>query len=466
MRTRFTWIVAVLTLVSIGFVMACSTKYSSSSNGLVVVPSRDSQVMQTFSLDLSNGHLAQINNVNGPTITGLPTSVIFDPTGAYAYVASTVNCTPANLPANSSLSAVQGAILAYKINSDGKLSASAAPQYLTGNPAYAPYVTNSNFPTCGLDDTTNPNAGNPPAAISMDSAGKFLFVATAPTGATYTTNLDTTPTSMVATLNSVGVAVYAIGSNASLTQVPGSPFALPLQVGGQSPSPSALAVTPTVFPISLAACSGQTAPTTEDLYVTDSVNYVVLNYSVNLSTGALGPPLNSTTVQSIPTGTTPSGVAVDPCNRFVYVANAGPGSNNLSAYTICSTVLLPTCQSADYSLHEVAGSPFAVSPGDGPGPMAVDPYGNFLYVVDVTSGQISGLRISPSDGTLTAITGGPWAANSGPNSIAIRSDDSWMFVANTNSGTLSQYAIVQATGTLIPQLPITTYNYPSGVAVK
>jgi DNA-binding beta-propeller fold protein YncE len=462
MRTRFTWILAVLALVSIGVVMACSTKYSSSSNGLVVVPTQYSDVMQTFSINLSNGQASQINNVNGPPIAGLPSSVILDPAGAYAYVATTVNCAPTNPPPNTSLIAVQGAILAYKIASDGKLAASSAPVYLTGNPAYP-----SSFPPCGLDDAGNPNAGNQIAAMTMDSAGKFLFVATALTGAKYTINTNTaTPTSTTATLNSVGVAVYAIGANASLTQVTGSPFALQFPTGGQIPSPSALAVTATVFPASFAACSGQTAPSTEYLYVTDAVNYMLLNYMVDTS-GTLKLMAYSITAPGISTGTVPSGVAVDPCNRFVYVANAT--SDNVSAYTICSVVNLnsqPPCQQVDYSLNPVPGSPYTVSPGDLPGPMAVDAYGNFLYVVDTGTSLISAFRISSATGSLAVLAPPTVATNQGPNSIAIRSDDSWLFVANLSSANVSQYAITPASGTLTPQPPITTLNYPSGVAVK
>jgi DNA-binding beta-propeller fold protein YncE len=452
MRTRFTWILAVVALISIGFVMACSTKYSSSSNGLLVVPSGFSQVMETFSLDLSNGAASQINNVDGPPITGLPSSVIIDRAGAYAYVATTVNCTPTPQP-NTSLTAVQGAILVYKINSDGKLSASAAPLYLTGNPAYP-----SSFPTCGLDDGTNPNAGNPIAAMTMDSAGKFLFVATALTGAILTVN----GTETTATLPSVGVAVYAIGSNASLTQVAGSPFAMPVQQVGQTPSPSALAATYTVFPAQFAPCSGQTAPATENLYVTDSIDNVLVNFSVS-SAGVLAVVPTATTT-AVSTGSLPSGVAVDPCNRFAYVANAQ--TNNVSAYTICSVVNLnsqPPCPSADYSLHPVPGLPTPV--GEVPGPIAVDPYAKALYVVDTGSSQVSTFRISSATGTLTVLS--TVATNQGANSIAIRGDDSWLFVANSTSGNISQYAITPATGSLTPQgAPISTLNLPSGVAVK
>ena len=45
-----------------------------------------------------------------------------------------------------------------------------------------------------------------------------------------------------------------------------------------------------------------------------------------------------------------------------------------------------------------------------------------------------------------------------------------MFVANSGSQgvgsqTLSEYGITPATGELTPQPPISTFNYPSGVAV-
>jgi 6-phosphogluconolactonase (cycloisomerase 2 family) len=399
MRTRFLWILAILALVAIGFLMACSTKYSASSNGLVVVPSQGYAAMETFSLDLSNGHLSQINNGNGPPTNGLPTSVILDPAGAFAYVIVYQN--PAVI---GSVTGIQ----TFQVASDGKL---------------APIATTP---------MTNP------VAIAMDSAGKFLFVANGNEGT---------------------VSVFSIGSNASLNGVGGA--TLPPQPGGQSPSASALAVTPTVFPPLYAYCSGFTPPaftppTTEILYVTDSVNYVLLDYSVS-STGSLTPIPSQPT--GVPTGTSPAGVAVDPCNRFAYVTNGK--SNNVSAYTICS-VVSQSCQQADYSLQAVANYPA----GDVPGPLAVDPYGNSLYVVNTGSNNLSGYQISPTNGTLTAFSGAPVATNSGPNSIAIRSDDTWIFVANFNSGTLSQYAITPRPGVLTVEPVITTFNQPTGVAVK
>src|ERR1700722_9871225 len=154
MRTRFTWIAAVLALVAIGFLIACSTKYSSSSstNGLVIVPTQGTTesvnataVMETFRLDLANGGMSQINNVNGPPTAGLPGSVILDPAGAYAYVI---------VQQNAELVPSSTGIEAFAVGSDGKLAAGT--------------ITSLN------------NAGSTPVipvALSIDSAGKFLFVA-------------------------------------------------------------------------------------------------------------------------------------------------------------------------------------------------------------------------------------------------------------------------------------------------
>jgi 6-phosphogluconolactonase len=405
MRKRFTWSVAALVVIAFGLLMSCSVKYAPNNDALLVSPSQGQAVMQSFSVDLQNGHVAQIYNVNGPPTPGIPTSVVLDPQGQHAYVIVQQNTV---LPGSIS------GIATFNILSDGKLA--------------------------NVGHTAVPD----PEALAIDDAGKFLFVAT----------------------SSGSVYVFSISANASLTEV-GKPTLLPAQPGGQPPSASALAVTPTVYPSQFAYCSGITPPKTETLYVTDSVNYVVLTYSVS-SSGALQlVPYNTTTstTSGIPTGTVPSGVAVDPCNRFVYVSNAQP-NNTISAYTICYGVsLTAACPSANFSLQPVAGvAPYPA--GDSPGPLLVDPFGNYLYVVDQGSNQISGYKISPATGALTPFTGAPLATNLEPTAIAIRSDDSYMFVSNLNSANISEFAITPATGILTPLAPITSFNYPSGVAVK
>jgi|SRR5208282_5052086 len=408
MRTRFTWIGGTLVLIAAGLLIACSGKYSASNNGLIVVSTQADRVMETFSVDLGNGSISQINNVNGPPTVGTPTAVILDPAGAYAYVIVQQNSTPGSV----------NGIARFSVESDGKLSAN-----------------------IGTVAVTNP------VAFTMDSSGKFLFVAEGTEGT---------------------VSVFSIGSGAALTAVAGSPFALPLSPGGQVPNASALAITPTVFPTLgtlNTPCAALTAPSTENLYITDSLNNVVLNYSVS-SSGALGLVPATPGTPGIATGTSPAGVAVDACNRFLYVSNQAP-NNSVSAYTICYAVSLPLCPHADYSLQPVVGEPTLGYPvGDAPGPLLVNPLGQFLYVLDTGSSEISAFRIGSETGSLSPLTPPTVAINSYPTSLAIRSDDLWLFVTNLNSANVSQFAITPATGGLTPLPPIETDNNPWGIAVK
>jgi 6-phosphogluconolactonase len=399
MRTRFTWMLGVAVLISIGVLVACSTKYSASNNGLVVVSTQGNADMDTFSVDLVNGSVAQVFNASGPPTNGQPTAVVLDPAGTFAYVMITQSSA-----VNDSATGIE----AFPVASDGKL---------------------------GSGTTTTLKGGVAPVAMVIDSAGKFLFVA------------DSSP---------AAVSVLAIGSNGGLTEVAGSPLVVE-QGATQNALPnfSALAVTPTVYPSAFAVCSGSVPPTTENLYVTDLANYAVLNYSVS-SAGAL------TLVSETATGSNPSGVTVDPCNRFVYVSNSQP-DNSVSAYTICRVVSLPSCPDVN-DLLPVSGSPFAA--GNSPGPLMMDAYAGFLYVLDRGQNAISSFRVSTSTGSLTVLSPTPVTTNSFPTSMAIRSDDSWMFVTNLNSANLSEYAITPATGTLTPQPTVETDNFPWGVAVK
>ncbi|HTA48893.1 MAG TPA: hypothetical protein VK930_05525 [Verrucomicrobiae bacterium] len=462
MWTRFAWMVAILALVSIGFLMACNAKYSSNDNGLVVIPSQgggplvnnqlNGPVMETFSLDLSNGSTTEINNVNGPPTPGLPTAVVLDPAGANAYVIITAN--PA-VPGGS----VTG-IATFPVASDGKLGS--ATTYTLNSASVQIQVLVNGVPTNQSESV--PVA---PVALSMDSAGKFLFVANS------ATSDSANPPNPIPG----SISVLSVGSSGTLAEVAGSPFVLPVNGVNVTPpepctnqvacsSPLALAVTSTVYPPQFAYCSGIAPPTTENLYVPDSINNILLNYSVS-SSGAL------TLVQTdnevgIPTGTNPDGVTVDPCNRFVYASNGGPGSiaNTVSAYRICFSMTQQNCPAPDFRLLAVQGSPFPVSPGDSPGPLTMDAYGNYLYVVDTASGLVSQFRVSTATGALTPLTPPSVSASSGANSIAIRRDDSFVFVANKNPGTLSEYAINLQNGNLSPLPVIQTFNYPSGVAVK
>ena len=92
--------------------------------------------------------------------------------------------------------------------------------------------------------------------------------------------------------------------------------------------------------------------------------------------------------------------------RFVYVANAGAGANNISAYRIAE----------DGALTPVAGSPFPTEIE--PVSVAIDLSGRFVYVANVGSNNISAYRIV-KDGALTPVAGSPFPAGKAPFSVAV-----------------------------------------------
>jgi 6-phosphogluconolactonase (cycloisomerase 2 family) len=437
MSKRWAWLLGAV-LVLIGFLLACGSVYNHASDGLVVVTSQGSMLLQSYSFSLASGSMSEVSNSVNDTgsetcvLPGIPGAVVIDPAGQYAYVTLQGN---AECPVSGGGAGPNG-IQAFKINSDGTVTA-----------------TGSLVP--------DPN----PTQMVIDSSGKYLFVAegTGPTANYCQTALC--------------VDVYAIGSGASLTAVPQTITQLPTTPS--VPNLAALVVSPTVFPGIVngappAVCSTTTPPTAEYLYVVDSTNYLVWQFGVNA--GVLGFPGANTALLSIATGTVPAGIAIDPCDRFVYVSNNI--SNKISAYSICNggnTQNLTKCPSTpDGSLYPIAGSPFSNSgSANYPGPLIVDAYGNFLYVLNGVNPGLQGgnsitpFRISAVSGSIQPLTPAIVSTGAYPKSIAIRGDDTWLFVTNFNPPTLSQYSVTPATGTLTPvPQTIPTDNYPFGIAVK
>jgi 6-phosphogluconolactonase (cycloisomerase 2 family) len=441
-------VLAVLVLLAIAMLLACNSTYSASSDGLVIVPSFGSAAVQAFSFNLTNGHASTVNT--GPPILGQPTAMALDPSGNYAYVAVMPN-------AQIFSTLTKTSIASYSVNSDGTLAA-------TGTP---------------LAMLTLPGGAISPVAMKIDSAGQFLFVADQQAT---DSNGNTVPGS---------ISVFSIGSGGTLTEVTGSPFTVPvLQVGPTTiANLTGLAVTPTKYPtlntqaVANAECAlvQQLPPSTpEYLYAADANNNVVWGFTVQ-SNGVLSLIVNPSNgvVLTFPAASLTTGVAVDPCNRFVFVTNNR--SNNVSAYTICNSTsparpsICDTNQYPEGYLVEVPGSPFGLGGGtsspNGPTVLEVDPLANYLYVVDNQSNQLSCFRITQVNGGLAPLSTATVATGINPAAIAIRADDNWVFVANNETlngfGVLSQYELAPATGVLTPfGTGIQTDNYPTAVVVK
>jgi DNA-binding beta-propeller fold protein YncE len=457
MSKRWAWLAGLVVVVLVAFLLACgNTYYGPASSGLVIVTSQGSGLLETFSFSLLAGNNIPIENsplntqLETCVLNGEPSVVVLDPTGTYAYtIVNGTNC------ANG-----KSGIQVFKVESSGNLT------------------------TVGslIPDTHA-------VALSMDPAGKFLFVLEG----TNQNSKSPVPVPQVAQCyksTELGACSYTIGSGGSLTPVPGT-YNFVLPVGFQAEYYfSALAPTPTVLPplqngVQTAVCSnpGNNPAKAEYLYVTDSTNGVVWEFGVNTSTGALTNPPNQTSVpyfpypgQNPPTVLqAPSGIVVEPCNRFVYVTNML--SNTVSGFTMCNGLSTESTQCGaklDGSLWPIPQTPLGIGAANGPGPVVADPFGNYIYVLNTLSNTVTPFNISKVSGSLTAGTsvgtgGLQTIAQQGQlyaTSIAIRGDDNWLFVTNYNTATLAEFSVVPGTGALQSFPTITTDDYPYGVAVR
>ena len=251
-------------------------------------------------------------------------------------------------------------------------------------------------------------AGNNPVALAIDPSGKFLFVANQ---------------------LSNNISVFSIGSNAGLTEVPRSPF-------------------PASDPVAVAVPSSGNF-----VYVADQLNSAVDIFTFD-SAGkltALGLPI------PLPSGTAPSAIAINPAGTLLYVTNAQ--TNNVSAFTIAKGA-----PNIPGDLIPVAGSPFPAG-GFKPVSAAIDPSGQYLYVVDQDSNQICGFRIAATTGKLSATLNSPYNTGALPAFVAISPSNKYLYVSNAGAGSLSGYGINPASGELAPtSATVNTGSSPAWIA--
>src|SRR3989441_171779 len=207
----------------------------------------------------------------------------------------------------------------------------------------------------------------------------------------------------------------------ALTQITGSPWAT-----GNAPASVAVDQTGTC------------------VFVANFLSNNVSAYKVTPATGVL----TQVTGSPYTTGTAPIAVAVDFFSELVYVANAFGGSGNLGNISAFQT------SSATCALTAVAGSPFR-DPGvfSTPSSVVVERTGNFVYVTNEFSNNVSGFKINltagPSFGALTAV-GPPIAAGTWPISVVTAPFSSvhFIYVTNDGSNNISGYSFDGTTGVL------------------
>jgi DNA-binding beta-propeller fold protein YncE len=99
----------------------------------------------------------------------------------------------------------------------------------------------------------------------------------------------------------------------------------------------------------------------------------------------------------------------------------------------------------------MAATEVSVLPEHGPGWLAIDRSGSYLYVVNHTSQSISAFSINWKTGELNTVVGSPFAAAAKPSSVEVNPDGTRLSVAHFEDSTVSYFRIDPATGALTPE---------------
>jgi 6-phosphogluconolactonase (cycloisomerase 2 family) len=303
-------------------------------------------------------------------------------------------------------------------------------------------------------------AGSVPSAMLLAPSGTALFIANSGSNniSAYTVKTDGTLTAAGSTqaagTTPLSMAMDAAGhflfvANQGLQIDPNSGTVSVFAVSNTS-----LAEVPgSPFVVAAPGAPSGTGPSgvavTPDgkfLYVSNQFDSTVSKFSVD-SAGVL------TRGPVVPVGTTPATLAITADGGFLYVANA----STISGFAICGQVLTscsdPT--SPDGSLTAVEGSPFPS--GVNPVAIVAAPSGKFLFAVDRQSNQISQYKVATGSGVLTTNTQAVISTGSTPVGAAIRVGTT----TNTTTGGVTDYLYVPNLGSS----SVSVYSFDSTVGL-
>ncbi len=241
--------------------------------------------------------------------------------------------------------------------------------------------------------------GYVPQSLVVSRANSFLYVSSA----------------------TAGVYGYSIGSDGSLSSL------------GQLAGNAILAM--------------DVSPDGQWLVALDGTAQLLDVFQINTSTGAL--TILPQTPYSFPSGTlTPKMVRVAPSGAYIFAALGTAGDLIVPFTTSTGATSVP----ANLSTGSATTSDNA---------LAVNSTSSTLYIA--RSGTVSGVAVYTigANGTLTAVSGSPFAAGNTPYAVAVDPTNAYVYVANRGDGTLSGYL----TGATTALSPLGSSPYGSGSLV-
>ncbi len=156
---------------------------------------------------------------------------------------------------------------------------------------------------------------------------------------------------------------------------------------------------------------------------------------------------NAHTVLTV-TGRAGDAIAVQGDSRTLHVTNLATRQE----LTFAANPLSDSITVSSGSEGESTGAAeITVFPEHGPAWLAIDPSGNYLYVVNHTSESVSAFAIDWKTGALNAVAGSPVQAGAKPWSVEVDPDGASLSVAHLEGTGISRFRIDAATGALTPE---------------
>jgi 6-phosphogluconolactonase (cycloisomerase 2 family) len=329
------------------------------SGRFAFVANQLSNTLSAYTINSSTGYLTAVNGSPFASTGTGPVSLVVDPNGAFLYVANNGSNTV------SVYSITSGALASVGV----PIATGSGPLALTIDPTdsflYVANLASNTVSAYTIDSSTGAltalgsfAVGREPSSLKIDPSGNYLYVANFGDGT---------------------VDVFAINTaTGALSVVSGSPF-----TAGAGP------VSVTIDPTGAFA------------YVANETADSISEYSIDTSGG-----LTQVSGSPLATGSSPESLVVDPAARYLYAANV-TAKNQVAAYSIT-----PSSGALTLSVSGVAAGVFPVS-------LALDPSGAFAYIANDTSNTVSVYAVDATSGSLTPVTGSPFAAGDGARAIAI-----------------------------------------------
>lgn len=285
--------------------------------------------------------------------------------------------------------------------------------------------------------TVNAGPASGPFGVTAAPQGSFVYVANTADGIhQYGVNLQT------GKLTTIGAGVVTAGSSPRWVAVNSSgTFAYVTNFGGASISPFTINTANGALGANGSAVGGPlanpyaAAATDSFLFVSDRANSgTIVSFPIN-GDGTLGSPSFTSMVFS---GTgMPGPLIIDPSGQFIYVTDVNNGTVSLLSGVVGGAL----------TLVQVYPTTSPGTPAIGLAIAAPSSGNEFLYVANQSAGTISLYVVTPATGALTLPVVATFGLSS-PTGLAVDPSGAFLYVTNQSTGTIATFAINATNGTL------------------